>query len=665
MAEAQILPVPFLTSQNRSAHPFYVGPEGQTAESENLWVDDQLNVNRRPATYRIGDYYQLGRITGMFEYEYKDRAANPVKFFMGFTEPESSSSVEGGISILTNKPFGRLLNSSSTTVNRMLLRGASVAHTTTAYGHREACTLLDGASAGSSTSGDSIGTVFVMANNVDTSVPDGNVVLASVPSGFNNTLHTAPFRLLGLTSGANVHFLGPLTSLAKRQAVWQVDAANYIDNSVPVFAQFGRFLINTDDSHQFPARIWSGGAAAADFLRQAPTASIVFIHQSRVWLTGLERNGAEIIGSGINDPYSWSTERRRVNDPISLELEQEDRDKITGASQSYRGDLYVWKNKSLHRITGLIRNAPEGSGPEFARQTVTRSIGCASHRSIVHVGNDIFWMSDKGVHSLGATEKFGDVETSYISFPIADAFEDLNFGMLQKSQAVYHPRLGLYILGVPRSGSTDLNRIMAYSVASKRWMTWDVGNFSALAIGPPLGREAESVYISLVGPTNQLGELNVLDFTSFTDYSNSITDDALDKAFTEITTKIEPGDLFVSQTPELRYFEKKINRIKFYLRPSGPNTSTVKYAWDGREEQSETLDLNPTKDGAATLNDTDEGNALASENDTLVSSIPIQGTGTSFRFRIEDSNPGRLPYLHSDVEFEVTSSKYSQQSRKN
>lgn len=655
MSQPFIYSVPLLTSQVRGAHPFYIGEGGQTENTENLWVDERQGLHRRPAIIKVGDDWMWGEWAGLFEYQYKSRGSAPSSQLVGYN---IINTLAAGAHVLSE--VNRVAES------RILLKAVDTVYSGTAFTPGTSVELYWNSSTDSN--GNSGGTAFVVADNVDFSTADGSLVLRD----FDGSISAAQLATPGIrvqSSDANVRFLEGYQSPGQL-TVASDDADQVYPNKIPTFAQFGRYLFIADNSLKAPVRFWSGGSSAGQFLHSAPRGSIVFTHQGRLWIAGLEGDGSTLVGSAINQPTNFNLNRGLPEDAIQLYIEQDDREAITGGASSYHGDLFVWKKSSLHRVMGDVRN-PFGSEVTFRVQTVSRSVGCASHRTIVHVGNDIYWMSEHGVHSLSTTDKYGDIESTYLSFPIADVFEDINFSVIEKSQAVFLPRLSLYLLGVPRSGSQELNRLLAYSVVTKRWMTWDIGSFFAIALGPNRSKDSDTVYVSLDITGNAAfskTQLSVLDFSGLSAdsdqnagvWSSGYTVDA-------ITTKIEPGDLFANvENPIVRHSKKRINRLSVYLTPMGEDlTSTIYYSWDGGKEHSVDLDLNPLKDKPIILGDLQPNNALTSTKDTSVSSVPIHGTGRTFRFRIEDSNEGPLPYLHADLEVELVGTTYAQNPRSN
>lgn len=646
MADPQVYSIPLLTGQSRSAHPFFIGPKSQTRRSTNVWVDEQMRIRRRPGRHTYGDLAYGCPITGLFEYSYRSRASREVRTLVAAMDPSATGNA--GIDIVSRRPPGELTPgpANANQSRARLYNVLSVVAVGVEFLHKEAVVLKNHGTGGV------IGAGWVVADNIDYATPAGDLVIGGIL--LNSSLGTPPasIRIEGTESGASVVF-DDADLQPKEKRVWDA-GAGWTDGSVVNFAQFGNLLFAVDGTFSYPMRVWSGSHIASSYLVQAPRGKYLTAHQGRLWIAGLERNGSEIVASAALNPYSWNA-TARPDSPLSLFIEQDDRDSITGIARSYYGDLYVWKSRSLHRISGSVLAA---APPTVS--TVTRSIGCISHRSIVQAGNDMLWASERGVHSLMVTDKYGDIETGFLSFDVSDIFEELNFSVGEKFQAVYWSRLGLYILGVATRGSNNLNLILVYSVFSKRWMTWDIGEFTAIAIGPSITGESESLYVSV--QNGSLSQLEILDFDLQQDQYHLF---GLDAA-TAIPVVLQPGTLFVED--EIRYFRKSACRLQVYHTSPGAYEATVVYSWDGGEEFRKTLDLNPRKDAAIgsgwKLGANYKGNRLQSEDQIVMSSIPLDGQGHVLDLRIEDSNLGRLPYLHMDMEYMVNDRNYAGSSRR-
>jgi len=674
-----IIEVPLRTGQSISQHPFYSGAQTQTARSSNVWQDDRGRIRRRPALHKFGDTNLNGALTGLFDYRFQtSNSSGATTQLMAFQDPLYQTDATARSARVMDLTEGEVGFPAITTEvgTRIHLRTASsrISGATVNFTPFEECSLFESASGDN---GDSVGKVQILVDNLDYSSIGGGVIVRS--AGHPDMSANSKWRLLGDTSGANILF-DAITVAPGHSSVWTSNSlADWAPFSRPDFAQVGKALLVTDSSFRYPLRIWTGGSATAGSLLQAPRGSFLAMHQKRIFIGGLSGNPSDIVASGITfqsetNPYDWDVDNTRFEGAVRLRISADDQDAVTGMSNTFLGDMYVFKRKSMHRITGAIQNdsTPQPGNYSFQIQTISRTIGCGSHRSIQQVGNDLYWMSEKGVHSLQATQKFGDIEQGYLSFPIADLFEKINKENLQIAQSLFLPRLGLYIVGIPECDCPFMSKLLAFTVASQRWQVWDIGKFSAMGLGPSRGGETDSVYVSIVTNNNPLDpetSLAVLNFEDQTDWNQEFSEgNVILGSNAGIPIVLEPGDLFVDN-PDIRFGTKSVERSQFYISSPGDFTSSLIYSWDSGDETTAEIDLNPNSDkcfgSRYALGKNQKGNGLGGFDDTAVTSVRGLGQGHVLRMRIEDSNVGRLPYLGCDLAIAGHGADYSPHTRNN
>ena len=160
---------------------------------------------------------------------------------------------------------------------------------------------------------------------------------------------------------------------------------------------------------------------------------------------------------------------------------------LTAIFPSFKGILVVAKLTKLYRI--------DGTTPEtFTTTEISRGIGCVSHKAVVATEDDIFWVSQRGIHSLSATDRFGDVENAYISAPIQKDFNSrVEKSLLSKAQANYLPELNSIVFSFAQKGSSTNNVLYWYHVPTQRWFTWS--NIDAQAIAKSNDGARERLYL--------------------------------------------------------------------------------------------------------------------------------------------------------------------------
>ena len=160
-----------------------------------------------------------------------------------------------------------------------------------------------------------------------------------------------------------------------------------------------------------------------------------------------------------------------------IRVSQRSGDPVTGIF-TFFGDTFV-----------MTRNTLSILNPDVSLDQISGTIG-GFHHSGAQVGNDFWWASTRGVHSLAQTHKHGDVEQSFVSAGIQDYWKRYDPKMVELAWATYYPQKQLYLLamrgkarpGMMAPGDNGLghaeygaqhNEILVCHVPSRRWSVWD------------------------------------------------------------------------------------------------------------------------------------------------------------------------------------------------
>jgi len=174
-------------------------------------------------------------------------------------------------------------------------------------------------------------------------------------------------------------------------------SASITADAIPVFCQAGDLLLIFTDKNDTPLK-WSGSGNVATLGGSPPAGRGAVLHLNRVWTWGVNANPSRITYGAGGDPEDYTG-----SDTGSIDISDDDGDRIIGVV-SHKDRLFIFKGPnigSVHVISGRTTAA-------FAVTKLVGGIALQSHNSIVEVGNDVWFMSDRGIHSLSATEKFGD-----------------------------------------------------------------------------------------------------------------------------------------------------------------------------------------------------------------------------------------------------------------
>lgn len=147
-----------------------------------------------------------------------------------------------------------------------------------------------------------------------------------------------------------------------------------------------------------------------------------------------------------------------------IRIEPDAGDDVTGLAL-FGNRLVVFKKRSIWQVT--LRELEVGNYVIYdpVAQLITKSHGCVSHRTIVPVENDIFFLSEKGVYALGYEPNIAidTLRTNEISVKIRPFFEGLTASEKMNACAGYTKNL--YIIAI--SGK---DQIVAFDRERLAWM---------------------------------------------------------------------------------------------------------------------------------------------------------------------------------------------------
>jgi len=180
---------------------------------------------------------------------------------------------------------------------------------------------------------------------------------------------------------------------------------------------------------------------------------------NRLWtVTGVDQ---------LNVYDSFSEEIDTTNNTI--DVTKGDGQKIIKLQDFGKGIIIVLKERSISIVTGanspdLIDNASDDLQVEF----IQGDFGCVAEHSVVPVGSDVFFWSQRGLMTLGLTELN---EMQLVDVPLSNNISKLtnriNQAHISKSSAVLFDNY--YLIAVPIDHSDEPNAILVYDLLSKSW----------------------------------------------------------------------------------------------------------------------------------------------------------------------------------------------------
>lgn len=220
---------------------------------------------------------------------------------------------------------------------------------------------------------------------------------------------------------------------------------------IPVFCPARDLLTIWFSNGASPAKFSGTGTCTALGGSPPPAKGAVF-HAGRMfaWL------GSRLYYSARSTIEDWTGV-----DSGSFDISDGDGDDIVGAI-SFRKTLFIFKgpNKgSIHVITG---SAPTGANA-FAREDFNKGIPLQTHNSIIQVGNDVLFMSNRGIHSLATTQEFGNFTSADESRFLKKFFRELNHSRLNRVWAADYGQKSAVLWATPGSGLTVNDKALGFS----------------------------------------------------------------------------------------------------------------------------------------------------------------------------------------------------------
>jgi hypothetical protein len=254
------------------------------------------------------------------------------------------------------------------------------------------------------------------------------------------------------------------------------------------------FFANVDDFTATAVVLGSRQSVGLGFTHM-PCPPWAVYHQRRLWMP------FQYISSGTSG--SPTITDRNIRDEIIASdiLDADTYDKIENqfriasggadyvvALQPFAEDnLLVLMRNSIHLITGI-----SGDLEDTVVKEITREVGCIARKSVVQVGNQVFFLSDNGVYSVD----FGDLyNLRGSSLPISEAIDPLiqriNPDYAQNSVAIYNDNR--YYISIPLDASTTNNAILVFNFLNQGWESldtidqdgWNINNIIRAGSGGP------------------------------------------------------------------------------------------------------------------------------------------------------------------------------------
>lgn len=341
-------------------------------------------------------------------------------------------------------------------------------------------------------------------------------------------------------------------------------------------------------------------------------------HDFRLWYSGRPEDPHRMWASAINNFEDYSltgggfkmTVKDGDGDPVG----------ITAISETFRGDIYVYKWQAAYRIYR--------SQYSYGVDDITTEVGAVSHTAVKNTQNEIYSVSNAGIHALTLTDKYGAAEAATLTLPIYEYFqENVNWSAAKNIVLTYDPPSASLLMSYASAGSPTNNRILGFNTISKEFYEWEDCEYPAMFKYFDVGRRR------VTAVADSVHGLCVLDGKESTLNGSPIVFD------------IETGQVFPMGNPKLQV---TFTQAWLVCKPTNKSVEiVVAYSLDGGAPTERTVDTlgegygSEIGDGEQGL----DGGIIEEEiigkmkNDMIILPFDCVGSAGAISFKITQTPP--------------------------
>lgn len=284
-------------------------------------------------------------------------------------------------------------------------------------------------------------------------------------------------RYVVTTSDSKVYQEDPATPGAFNNIT---GAASIGANAIPSFVQ-ARDTLGILWSDASTPLTWAQTGNVATWT-QAPAGRCGCFHKGRVWISGTNANPSRVAYSSYTSITDFTGADTGA---IESAFNPDDGDRVVGLA-SYKGALIVFKGPNMGSIYVVYGSSPEGEDG-FRVEPLVKGIPLQSPNSIVAVGDDLFFMSNRAIESLAAVAAHGDFEEDDLTKYLKGFFRDsVAQTQLTKVWGQNYAQKGIVLWTLPKAGSTTPDMILGLSYIRPdeglKPFTWTLSSCASLGI---------------------------------------------------------------------------------------------------------------------------------------------------------------------------------------
>lgn len=205
-----------------------------------------------------------------------------------------------------------------------------------------------------------------------------------------------------------------------------------------------------------------------------PQASFTRVYLDRLWCND-KQNPERLHYSEVGVYNVW--QGARTSGGFDIGVGDGDPEGLSAIFPPFKGDLFVAKRTRLYRLVGYT--------PELIQiQQITDSLGCVGNAAVTAIDqDDVYFLSDRGVHSLVATQAYGSFSSFFVSADIQPTvIEDWSASRKKFTHMSYLADGNTVALGVAETGDDEQNNLYLYNVLLKKWFRWPNKDCSSITV---------------------------------------------------------------------------------------------------------------------------------------------------------------------------------------
>ena len=263
------------------------------------------------------------------------------------------------------------------------------------------------------------------------------------------------------------------------------DELELVDATSPIDLYIGRKIrvssVVDDDTFKFVLPITEVLVTDGKFIRLAkkrvishlihmPAAPFAVLNQQRLWMPYFYTSDTNPVRRKVTDELV-ATDILDYNtvDPIgqNFRIASGGDDFIVGIEPFTEDKILIFCRKSVFALAGT-----SGSLADCTLTTVTPELGCAARRTIIQVGNKVYFLSDNGIYGL---EYLDEYNLRGLELPLSEAINPtisrINTDAIDKAVGRYHDNRLWF--AVPVDGARENNLILVYNLLNQGWESID------------------------------------------------------------------------------------------------------------------------------------------------------------------------------------------------